>query len=63
MVTLTQSLQRWLFINHPEKLSLILFGHVEEFTEDMQRKYLEWCRTEEGRSYLKGGANYKEDEQ
>ena len=22
----------------------------------------EWCKTDEGRSYLKGGANYKEDD-
>lgn len=63
MIQLTQSLRRWLFMNHPDKFPLIMLGHIEELTEEMQRHYLEWCRTEEGRSYLKGGSNYKEDEQ
>jgi len=62
MVKLTQSLRRWLFINHPEKLPLIMFGHIELFTKKMQREYLEWCKTEEGKQYLKGGSKYKECE-
>ena len=61
MVRLTQSLTHWLFVNHPTKLSLIQFGHLEEFTEEMQKEYIEWCKTEEGVSYLKGGSNYKEE--
>lgn len=61
MVKLTQSLRRWLSINHPEKLPLIMFGHIELFTKEMQREYLEWCKTEEGKQYLKGGSKYKED--
>lgn len=60
MIQLTQSLRRWLFINYPDKLPLIMFGHIEEFTEEMRRNYLKWCETEEGRSYLKGGSKYKE---
>lgn len=61
MVKLTQSLEHWLWKNHREKIGLILFGHVELFTEEMQEAYLEWCGTDEGRSYLKGGSNYKEE--
>lgn len=62
MVKLTQSLEHWLFVNHREILPLIMFGHVELFTEEMQKEYLAWCLTDEGRQYLKGGSKYKEVE-
>ena len=60
MIKLTQSLEHWLFENHRDKYALISFGHIEEFTEDMQNAYLEWCGTEEGKKYLEGGEHYKE---
>ena len=62
MVKLTQSLKHWLFVNHRELLPLIILGHVELFTQEMKDKYLEWCQTEEGKQYLKGGNEYKENE-
>ncbi len=62
MVKLTQSLERWLWMNHPDLIALIMFGHIELFTPEMNEKYIEWCKTPEGRSYLKGGSNYKEKE-
>ena len=62
MVRLTQSLQHWLWLNHKELIPLIMFGHTELFTEEMQKEYLEWCQTEEGKKYLKGGSEYKESE-
>ena len=58
MVELSQSLRKWLFDNHKEIIHLIMFGHLELFTEEMEKEYLEWCATDEGRSYLKGGSNY-----
>lgn len=61
MIELTQSLEKWLFDNHKDIIPLLMFGHTELFTEEMQKEYLEWCRTEEGKSYLKGGKNYKEE--
>ena len=61
MVRLTQSLSQWLFMNHPGKLPLISFGHVELFTEEMQQEYVAWCQTDEGKQYLKGGSKYKEE--
>ena len=60
MVRLTQSLQHWLFENHKDKLPLNMFGHTELFTQEMQKEYLEWCKTDEGKQYLKGGSKYKE---
>jgi hypothetical protein len=60
MVQLTQSLEQWLWINHKDLIPLIMLGHTELFTEDMQKAYLEWCKTDEGRQYLKGGSKYKE---
>ena len=60
MVRLTQSLRHWLFENYPKELPLIMFGHTELFTEEMQKEYLEWCQTEEGKKYLKGGSEYRE---
>lgn len=60
MIRLTQSLQRWLWVNHRELFALILFGHAELITEEMWQEYLDWCQTEDGRQYLKGGSKYKE---
>ena len=56
MVKITQSLAHWLFENGYEKeMALISFGHIELFTPEMQKAYLEWCKTEEGKKYLEGG--------
>ena len=60
MVKLTCSLKHWLWENAREKLPLIMLGHVELFDEDMQKQYLEWCSTDEGKRYLKGGDKYEE---
>lgn len=58
MVKLTQSLRVWLMRNHLDILPLIQFGHTELFTDEMATEYVEWCQTEEGRQYLKGGSKY-----
>ena len=63
MIKFTQSLSHWLYRNHRDKFDLIMFGHAELFTEDMQRDYLAWCQTDEGRKYLKGGSEYREEEE
>lgn len=55
MVTLTPSLQKWLWDNHRELLPLIMFGHIELFTPEMQEKYLAWCSSEKGSAYLNKG--------
>ena len=60
MVRLTCSLKKWLFDNHKDIVLLIMLGHVELFTDEMKQKYLEWCQTEEGKKYLKGGSEYHE---
>ena len=62
MVKLTQSLQHWLWENHRDIIGLIMFGHTELFTEEMNENYLKWCCTDEGRQYLKGGSKYIEEE-
>ena len=62
MVKLTQSMEAWLLRNHPDIIHLILFGHTELVTDEMWAEYIEWCKTEEGRQYLKGGAKYMEVE-
>lgn len=58
MIILTQSLEHWLFEFHRDKLTLIMFGHLEEFTKEMKVEYLEWCKTDEGKQYLEGGSKY-----
>ena len=60
MVRLTHSLTQWLWMNHRKILPLIMFGHVELSTAEMQKEYLDWCSTDEGRQYLKGGSKYDE---
>lgn len=61
MVKLTQSMQQWLWVNHRDIIGLIMLGHTELVTDEMWEEYIEWCNTEEGQSYLKGGSNYKEE--
>ena len=58
MVILTQSLEHWLWENHRDIIGLIMFGHTELFTEKMQKEYFEWCQTDDGKQYLKGGSKY-----
>lgn len=58
MVKMTQSLEHWLFKYHKDKMALIMFGHIELFTEEMQEEYIAWCKTDEGMQYLKGGRKY-----
>ena len=58
MPTMTQSMEVWLSTYHLEKFALIMFGHLELFTDEMAKEYIEWCRTEEGRQYLRGGSKY-----
>ena len=61
MVKLTQSLSVWLAQNHIEIYHLIIFGHLELFTQEMWDEYIAWCKTEEGSQYLIGGCKYRED--
>lgn len=58
MLILTQSLAQWLWENHKDIILLIMFGHTELFTEKMQKEYIEWCKTDEGKQYLEGGSKY-----
>lgn len=62
MVKMTQSLSHWLWEYHRDIFALILFGHLELFTEEMQREYIEWLKTDEGKQYLKGGSKYTEEQ-
>ncbi len=62
MIKMTQSLEHWLWENgYREELVYISFGHLEYFTKEMEKAYLEWVQTDEGRQYLKGGSKYRED--
>ena len=63
MIQLTQSMAKWLWDNHRDIAGLIMFGHLELFTDEMEEQYLEWCKTDEGRKYLKGGECYIEKEE
>ena len=58
---LPKSFRKWLSENHPDRLALITSGHMVLFTDEMLIQYVEWCKTDEGKKYLKGGSNYKEE--
>lgn len=60
MVKMTQSFQYWCLKNHKDIFVPLMFGHTELLTEELYNEYLEWCQTEEGKQYLKGGKQYKE---
>lgn len=61
MIELTQSLAHWLWMRDPSLSALIMFGHTELLTEEMWDEYIEWCKTDDGKQYLKGGSKYRED--
>lgn len=61
MIKPTLSLAKFFEIKGLKKeLTLLYFGHTEVLTPELQAEYMEWVQTDEGRSYLKGGANYKD---
>lgn len=62
MNLVTQSLQEFFKRKGMLKeLVLLEFGHTEVLTKELATEYIEWVRTPEGQSYLKGGANYNEE--
>jgi hypothetical protein len=62
MIRLTQSLREWLWRNHRKIIAQVMLGHAELITDEMWAEYLAWCKTEDGKQYLKGGSKYKESE-
>lgn len=63
MIKLTQSLSHWLWEYHKDIVALVMFGHAELITPQMWNEYIDWCKTEEGKKYLKGGENYEADKE
>ena len=62
MLQLTQSLHHFLWItDRKDLIALLTFGHIELFTDELQKEYLAWLNTDEGKSYLEGGENYNKD--
>ena len=61
MVKLTQSMQEWMWRNHRDIIGLVMLGHTELVTAEMYAEYIEWCKTEDGKQYLFGGAKYREE--
>jgi hypothetical protein len=60
MVKFTASLEHFLWTNYRDKFALIKMGHTELFTDEIQKEYLDWCKTDEGKEYLEGGKHYHE---
>ena len=58
MIILTHRIEYLLFENHKEKLPVNIFGRTELFTKEMQKEYIELCKTDEGEQYLEGGSKY-----
>lgn len=44
MVQMTKSFSEWCFKFYPEKYSLLMFGHLEELTDEMWQEYIEWVQ-------------------
>lgn len=59
MFKLTESLRQFLAKKHPDIIALLVMGHTELLTDEITEEYFEWCKTDEGKSYLEGGKNYK----
>lgn len=58
MIVMTQSFEEWLTRYHLDLFGLLLFGHLEVLTPELRREYVEWCKTDEGKKYLRGGSEY-----
>ena len=65
MCEVTQSFAHfvWAVKDRRKDLALIMMGHTELVDDDLWNEYIEWCKTDEGKSYLKGGKNYKEEDE
>ncbi len=61
MVKMTQSFEVWLFTYHRGLVAPLMFGHTEVLTDKLLKEYTEWCKTDEGKQYLKGGSKYDEN--
>lgn len=49
MVKLTDSLREFLWqSDHKEMIPLLMFGHAELFTEEIQQEYAEWLAKKQG---------------
>jgi hypothetical protein len=48
----------WLATYHRDLFVPLMFGHLELFTDELAKEYADWCQTEEGLQYLKGGSKY-----
>ena len=48
------------FIFHPSFIDA--YWLLERKDPRMAKEYIEWCKTDEGKQYLKGGSKYKESE-
>ena len=60
MIKLSHRLEVWLRKYYSEFLPLISLGFYELITDEMWNEYVDWCYTDEGKQYLKGGSKYKE---
>ena len=55
-----QSLKKYLENYHSDIIIPLTFGHTELLTQEIWGEYIDWCQTDEGRQYLKGGSKYNE---
>lgn len=62
MVKLTESLKRFLFQSeHKEKIPLLMLGHVELFTEEIQQEYAEWLAKNQDKGVVKLNGEQKDN--
>ena len=61
MIKLTQSLTEYLEKYHRDIIIPLTFGHTELLTQEIWGEYIDWCQTDEGRQYLKGGSKYDDE--
>ena len=56
MIKLSHRLEVWLQKYYAEFWPLISLGFYELITDEMWNEYVDWCYTDEGKQYLKGGS-------
>lgn len=62
MVKLTDSLKEFLWqSHHREIIPLLMLGHVELFTEEIQQEYADWLAKNQDKEMVKLNGEQKDD--
>lgn len=63
MVKFVGGLDEFLLTHYPEKFVTISFGHIEDYTKEMEAEYSEWYKNDYSKRPKETENNVKEENQ